>query len=191
MSTASYFPESVPTTARQQRELLSGSILDSTDFEQTYDDYPSKKHQNSRFLQVSFYEEIEHQLDLYSVDLPDRLFAQAMTKLESATPKYAIIRYAEALNWPTVFAELRSLAAAESFEFPQSEFYVVEFRSKLKEKFNYNRLFSLDKHSHREATAAGGLLKYWFGVPDAERRNLATCKSTHMAIRSWASTVRC
>lgn len=37
-------------------------------------------------------------------------------------------------------------------------------------------LFDLvNRHSHAEATQSGGLLKYWFGVPDTEGRNLATC----------------
>jgi hypothetical protein len=34
----------------------------------------------------------------------------------------------------------------------------------------------LDYESHREACESGGLLKYWFGGPSEERRNLATCK---------------
>ena len=33
----------------------------------------------------------------------------------------------------------------------------------------------VNRRSHAEATQSGGLLKYWFGVPDTEGRNLATC----------------
>jgi len=33
----------------------------------------------------------------------------------------------------------------------------------------------LDEGSHAEATKSGGLLKYWFGMPDEDGRNLATC----------------
>jgi hypothetical protein len=36
-------------------------------------------------------------------------------------------------------------------------------------------LFELDAFSHQEAMASGGLLKYWYGVKDQSRRNLATC----------------
>ena len=38
------------------------------------------------------------------------------------------------------------------------------------------KLFVLDKNSHAEAVRSGGLLKYWYGEPDAEGANLATCK---------------
>jgi hypothetical protein len=71
---------------------------------------------------------------------------------------------------------LKRLVTAERLEWKKQDFYVVIFRSKLKENINRDRLGELDDHSHEEATASGGLLKYWFGSTNEERRNLATCK---------------
>jgi hypothetical protein len=42
-------------------------------------------------------------------------------------------------------------------------------------------LYKLDYESHAEACESGGLLKYWFGKADGERRNLATCKFCSIA----------
>ncbi|OCT48655.1 hypothetical protein CLCR_05122 [Cladophialophora carrionii] len=129
----------------------------------------------TRWLTVSPYLEHEHLLDLYSVDIPNRLLALASTELEPASPHYATIKYEEALDWDSLMFTLKSLAAKEGYKWTRREFYVVEFRSKLKKDIDVDLLFKLDKQSHIEATASGGLLKYWYGVPDASRRNLATC----------------
>lgn len=134
----------------------------------------------SKWLIASPYLEIEHQLDLDTVDIPYQLLAQALTSLEAATPVYATTPYSTCLNWPEVFSNLKSLSAEHEYTWKRTEFYVVEFRSKLKANIDNPLLFKLDKESHREATASGGLLKYWFGSPDSERRNLATCKSQHV-----------
>ena len=50
------------------------------------------------------------------------------------------------------------------------------FRSKLKPLIDTEYLYKLDEESHREAVGSGGLLKYWFGAGDGQRRNLATCE---------------
>lgn len=187
MSATALLPVDVPSTARQQREnvarlgpgplgrhsLANSSTASSSSShrEQSHSD------QHGRRLIVSPYTDLEHQLDLSTVDTPNRLLALALTTLEPSTPAYATTKYSETFNWPDVFTTLRTLADAEHFEYPKTEFYVVEFRSKLKEEFDYDLLFSMDKQSHREATASGGLLKYWFGSPDTDRRNLATCES--------------
>ncbi|CAN9330742.1 unnamed protein product [Alternaria alternata] len=64
---------------------------------------------------------------------------------------------------------------AERYEWKETSFYVVVFRSQLKEDIDQEWLYRLDEESHREACESGGLLKYWFGKGDEERRNLATC----------------
>ncbi|KAJ9615149.1 hypothetical protein H2200_001223 [Cladophialophora chaetospira] len=130
---------------------------------------------STRWLTVSPYLEDEHLLDLNSVDTPNRLLALALTELEAATPHYATVRYEDALDWDSLMSNLQSLAAREGYKWTRNEFYVVEFRSRLKQDIDVDRLFRLDKESHIEATASGGLLKYWYGVPDESRRNLATC----------------
>jgi hypothetical protein len=131
----------------------------------------------TRWLTVSPYLEHEHLLDLNRVDTPNRLLALASTELEPATPQYATVKYEDALDWESLMFTLKSLAAKEGYRWTRQEFYVVEFRSKLKKDIDVELLFKLDKESHIEATASGGLLKYWYGVPDENRRNLATCES--------------
>ncbi|KAG9943792.1 hypothetical protein KCU85_g8397, partial [Aureobasidium melanogenum] len=70
---------------------------------------------------------------------------------------------------------LRYLARDEGFTWKATEFYVVSFRSQLSPDADPERLFQLDACSHQEAMASGGLLKYWYGVKDQDRQNLATC----------------
>lgn len=53
---------------------------------------------------------------------------------------------------------------------------MVVFRSTLKADADGEKLHVLDEMSLREAVAGGGLLKYWFGNVDGERRGLATCE---------------
>lgn len=131
------------------------------------------------WLAVSPYLEREHQLDLRTIDTPYRLLALALTKLEKATDDYAIVKYEDAFKWSDLMNHLKDLADGEDYKWKRQQFYVVEFRSKLKKDIDNDLLFRLDKKSHEEATAAGGLLKYWYGEPDSDRRNLATCKSTN------------
>ncbi|OAL35938.1 hypothetical protein AYO20_04844 [Fonsecaea nubica] len=139
---------------------------------------PAEVHLNpesTRWLTVSPYLEQEHLLDLNSVDTPNRLLALAATQLEPASGKYATVPYEDALDWTSLMETLKSLAAKEGYRWTRQEFYVVEFRSRLKKNIDVDLLFKLDKESHIEATQSGGLLKYWYGVPDNDRRNLATC----------------
>ncbi|KEF63360.1 uncharacterized protein A1O9_01337 [Exophiala aquamarina CBS 119918] len=130
---------------------------------------------SSPWLIVSPYLERQHQLDLRTVDTPYRLLALALTKLENATNGYAIAKYEDAFEWSALMNHLKDLADREDHRWTRQQFYVVEFRSKLKKDIDNDLLFKLDKKSHEEATTAGGLLKYWYGEPDSDRRNLATC----------------
>jgi len=121
------------------------------------------------YLQSSPYPNPLHLLNL------NRLPPASLTAVRS---DYATAPYDQVFNWDRVLHTLRSLSAAEGFHFPASSFYTVIFRSKLKADVDKELLFRLDAMSHQEAIASGGLLKYWFGSPDAERRNLATCEFT-------------
>ncbi|KAI4700193.1 hypothetical protein J4E81_004231 [Alternaria sp. BMP 2799] len=118
-----------------------------------------------------------HYLDLSSPHLTtsSRLLALALTVLKPATPTYATASYTQALNFDSVLTALRDLMARENFTWKETSFYVVVFRSQLKEGIDEEYLYRLDEESHREACESGGLLKYWFGKADGERRNLATC----------------
>ncbi|OCL03932.1 hypothetical protein AOQ84DRAFT_133773 [Glonium stellatum] len=129
----------------------------------------------STLLVSSPYNEEHHLLDLTTLDLPNRLFAKALSMLQPIRPDYATAAYVESLNWATVLNTLRNLCATEGYKWTAYSFYVVIFRSKLKPVIDADLLGKLDFYSHREATESGGLLKYWFGTPNEGRRNLATC----------------
>ncbi len=127
-------------------------------------------------LAASPYLDPEHFLDLDNLEPQSRLLALALNFLAPARLDYAICSYEQAFDWPTIFTNLASLAKQEQTAWKHQSFYVVEFRSKLKPSIDSDLLFTLDKQSHQEATESGGLLKYWYGSPDLERYNLATCE---------------
>ena len=138
---------------------------------------PSYSPQAENNLLVSSpYTEPDHLLDLRTVDTPCGLFARALAILHPTRSDYAVADYTDSFNWESVMTRLRTLAANEDCQWQRQSFYTVTFRSKLKSDINRTLLRQFDKESHREAIASGGLLKYWFGNPDGERRNLATCK---------------
>ena len=123
------------------------------------------------------YTNINNQLDLTTLDQASRLLAFALSILRPVRTDYANASYTDAFNWLEVFQLLASLCQQVGFQWVDRHFHVVVFRSQLREGINRDRLGLLDQKSHEEACASGGLLKYWFGSPDQERRNLATCKS--------------
>lgn len=131
---------------------------------------------NSNLIVSSPYHSPSHLLDLRTLSVQPRLFARALALMEPSRPDYATADYLDSFNWPVIMAKLRSLACEEGIQWSQQSFYTVIFRSKLNPNINRDLLRRLDEESHREAAESGGLLKYWFGVPNGERRNLATCK---------------
>ncbi|KAI4738630.1 hypothetical protein E4T50_10916 [Aureobasidium sp. EXF-12298] len=126
-------------------------------------------------LVVSPYTSKPHLLDLNRYNTPSQLFAKSLTIFQPTRDDYAISEYTESFNLEEVIGTLRSLAKAEGYKWKKTDFYVVSFRSQLKPDADPERLFELDAYSHQEAMASGGLLKYWYGVKDQNRRNLATC----------------
>ncbi|KAF2797549.1 hypothetical protein K505DRAFT_372401 [Melanomma pulvis-pyrius CBS 109.77] len=129
----------------------------------------------SSLLISSPYNNPGHYLDLASLDTSNFLLSKALTALKPLRSDYATAPYTEALNLDFVVELLGKFAADEKFEWKEQAFYVVSFRSKLMEVVDNELLYTLDYESHREACESGGLLKYWFGAPNGERRNLATC----------------
>ena len=134
---------------------------------------------STAILRASPYAGPEHLLHLETLDTQNRLMALALGSLSSARPDYATASYQQAFDWNRVITLLATLAEEQRITWKKQSFYVVEFRSKLKEDIDNDRLYLLDKQSHVEATASGGLLKYWYGSPDSERYNLATCKNLY------------
>ncbi|KAF7564119.1 hypothetical protein G7046_g66 [Stylonectria norvegica] len=130
---------------------------------------------DGRHLIQSPYSEKEHQLDLETLDHENALLARGLTKLQALREDYATASYLESFNWPQVIEEVKRLAEQSGKPFKETSFYIVAFRSQIKPSTEYAHLGRLDKAAHAEAVASGGFLKYWFGAPDPELRNLATC----------------
>lgn len=79
---------------------------------------------------------------------------------------YATSPYAEAFNWLELDLPLDE----------EREWYAVVFRSKRKPGSDSSSLYEADRKAHEEAVSNGGLIMYWYGVPDLQTGlNLATC----------------
>ncbi|KAH6890549.1 hypothetical protein B0T10DRAFT_322592 [Thelonectria olida] len=130
---------------------------------------------NGRYLIQSPYTEQPHLADLETLDNENALLARALTKFRVLREDYATSPYVDSFNWPEVISELKRLTDETGRGFRETSFYIVAFRSQIKTNTVYADLGRLDKAAHAEAVASGGFLKYWFGEPDSELRNLATC----------------
>ncbi|CAG7562885.1 unnamed protein product [Fusarium equiseti] len=130
---------------------------------------------SNRYLVQSPYTEQEHLLDLNTLDNENTILARALGKFQAIREDYATAPYTESFNWPEVLEEVKRLALESGKSFKETSFYIVAFRSRIKQTTEYADLGRLDKGAHAEAVASGGFLKYWFGEPDSELANLATC----------------
>ena len=127
-------------------------------------------------LLVSPYTAKAHLLDLSTLGKTDQLLAKALTMMKPSRNDYATSPYTDTFNWQTIIDTLRSLAKEEGYAWEAEAFYIVVFRSQVPPMTDRSHLGEMDRKSHEEAMKSGGLLKYWFGVPDVSGRNLATCK---------------
>ncbi|KAI0834398.1 hypothetical protein F5Y06DRAFT_158936 [Hypoxylon sp. FL0890] len=132
-------------------------------------------HDGEHFLIQSPYTEQEHLLDLRTLDAENALLARALARMRSLRPDYATSPYAETFNWDEVIEELARLVREHDHRWKETSFFIVAFRSQIPPTTVYEDLGALDKVAHAEAVATGGFLKYWFGHPDKDGRNLATC----------------
>ncbi|KAF9770584.1 hypothetical protein IL306_011838 [Fusarium sp. DS 682] len=130
---------------------------------------------NHRYMVKSPYTEQDHLLDLDTLDNENELLARALSKFQVLRDDYATAPYTESFNWPEVIEEVKRLSVESGKGFKETSFYIVAFRSRIKKETEYADLGRLDKGAHAEAVASGGFLKYWFGEPDSELANLATC----------------
>jgi hypothetical protein len=55
------------------------------------------------------------------------------------------------------------------------KYYGVLFRSTRRPSSSTAPLYAADRHAHEEAIRSGGLLVYWYGVPNPQGDNVATC----------------
>ena len=127
------------------------------------------------FLVVSPYAFQPHLLDLRTLEDPQSLLARALTVLKPLRTDYATAPYHESFNWASVIDHLRYLNEEAGHSWSRQHFYIVVFRSQVPPTTDRVELGELDEKAHVEATQSGGLLKYWFGSPDENGRNLATC----------------
>ncbi|KAJ2931480.1 hypothetical protein H1R20_g5597, partial [Candolleomyces eurysporus] len=91
---------------------------------------------------------------------------KALHHFRPLTSDYAEIPYGEAFNWLDL-----NLPEEE-----EREWYCVAFRSQRKAGSDGDALYEADKFAHEEAVQNGGLIMYWYGIPNPETgMNLATC----------------
>ncbi|KAI9814396.1 MAG: hypothetical protein M1827_003252 [Pycnora praestabilis] len=126
-------------------------------------------------LVVSPYTKRSHLLDFDTIDKPNQILARALTVMKPVRKDYATAPYVQTFNWDAVVHMTKDIADSESYEWKAQSFYVVVFRSQVPPATDRFHLGELDEKAHEEAMESGGLLKYWFGVPDSNGRNLATC----------------
>lgn len=163
-------PAIVPTLVDRNDEKVAAVLAQTLETEST-----PKPANPSRFITFSPYP--DHLLDLETLDPQTQLLARALGVFEKTRDDYATAPYIESFNFSVVIDELRRLRAASPtpLSWEKRDYFVVAFRSQIPPTTNYGDLSSLDKAAHREATDSGGLLRYWFHLPDADGRNLATC----------------
>ena len=132
---------------------------------------------SQEWLTVSPYIERPHLLNLSTAERAQGLLARALTLMTPIREDYATAAYSESFNWSEVILALRALVHATNVHWEARSFFIIVFRSQVKPQTDRSHLGDLDQRSHAEAMSSGGLLKYWFGVPDDNYRNLATCES--------------
>ncbi|KAK4198344.1 hypothetical protein QBC40DRAFT_283827 [Triangularia verruculosa] len=154
------------------QQFVKSSIVVS---ESEVDITPPTSPEPDRYLVVSPYTEQDHLLDLDSLDKENQLLALALTQMKCLRDDYATAPYLDTFNWHGVIDTLRALAIQRQHAWKKTSFYIVAFRSQIPPTTVYAELGTLDKAAHVEATSSGGFLKYWFGTPDVDGRNLATC----------------
>jgi len=189
---------------RPKNHSIATTTVTVTEIEESAEDTPTQSQTRAlpalpshidlkaTHLKSSPYDDPLNFLILTELATQERLFAIALTSLQSTRPNYATAPYLDSFNWSAVFALLRDLCTLSGVNWQQQEFYLVIFRSKLRSDADRNRLGQLDQKSHQEACESGGLLTYWFGTPDAEMRNLATCElhlTFSWCVSRWADDV--
>ena len=158
---------------------------DSEDIpDQPSDDGVDELHVNLDTTHIisSPYANPENWLNLQPLDMQNLLMAHALTQFKPTRADYATAPYMSSFNWAIVFGFLRAFCVQAGIEWKQHEFHLVIFRSQLRAGADRVRLGELDQKSHEEACASGGLLHYWFGSPNEEMRNLATCEPAELAV---------
>ncbi|KAJ7647345.1 hypothetical protein FB45DRAFT_196451 [Roridomyces roridus] len=103
---------------------------------------------------------------LPNIDPASLSLHRALHHFKPSSENYAETPYDEAFNWDEL-----ALPADQ-----EREWYCVVFRSKRKAGSDASSLYEADRKAHEEAIHNGGLLLYWYGLPNQHTgMNLATC----------------
>jgi len=106
------------------------------------------------------------QTRLPDIDPASLSLHKALHHFKPVNSDYASTPYSEAFNWTELV-----LPADD-----EREWYCVVFRSKRRVGSDGRLLQEVDKFAHEEAIQNGGLILYWYGIPDPTTgMNLATC----------------
>ncbi|KAJ7462296.1 hypothetical protein B0H11DRAFT_2241437 [Mycena galericulata] len=106
------------------------------------------------------------QTRLPDIDPASLSLHKALHHFKPYNENYSGTPYDEAFNWDQLWLP----------EHEEREWYCVVFRSKRKAGSDGGSLYDADKKAHEEAVHNGGLLLYWYGIPNPETgMNLATC----------------
>ncbi|KAH7101495.1 hypothetical protein BKA62DRAFT_618649 [Auriculariales sp. MPI-PUGE-AT-0066] len=112
------------------------------------------------------YGSLSTQTRLPDIDPASLSLHKALHAFQPVSRAYSSLPYSEAFNW-------------EALRLPEDqerEWYCVVFRSKRKSGSDGTPLYEADRLAHEEAVRNGGLILYWYGIPDpATGMNLATC----------------
>ncbi|KAF9531608.1 hypothetical protein CPB83DRAFT_874518 [Crepidotus variabilis] len=103
---------------------------------------------------------------LPNIDPASLSLHKALHNFKPLTSDYAATPYGEAFNWSQLKLPVHE----------EREWYCVVFRSKRKVGSDGISLYEADKLAHEEAIRNGGLILYWYGIPNPQTgMNLATC----------------
>jgi hypothetical protein len=111
--------------------------------------------------------DLDHEFDtrLPDIDPASLALHQALHYFHPLDGKYAQTSYDAAFNWEDLGLPLEV----------EREWYGVVFRSRRRPESSSLSLYAADRAAHAEAVQNGGLVMYWYGVPDDTGLNLATC----------------
>ncbi len=99
-------------------------------------------------------------------------------RLVPIDPRYATIPIEAGFNWRECLSDVDS-----------GQWYLVAFRSLRREGADNEKLLAFDDRAYREAMDSAGLLHYFRGEMDADRRCLSVCLWSHRRQAKLANTL--
>jgi hypothetical protein len=110
--------------------------------------------------------ELEFATRLPDIDPASLALHHTLHGFQPVTNSYSTTPYDQAFNWSEINLP----------EEVEREWYCVVFRSRRNKESSSLSLYQADREAHEEAVKNGGLVMYWYGVPDeVTGSNLATC----------------